>query len=98
MHKHSLVGFVSALGIALGSTGAMAGGWNDDDCGYCGRGYSSYYAPPAASCLRAAGLLCPASGVLRAARLQLLHARPSPYGYYAPRYRYGYGVSATGLW
>jgi hypothetical protein len=48
MHNRSLAGFISALGIALGSTGAMAGGWNDDDCDYCGRGYSSYYAPPVA--------------------------------------------------
>jgi hypothetical protein len=95
MHKHSLVGFVSTLGIALGSTGAMDGGWNDDDCDYCGRGYSSYYAPPAAYAYAPPIYYAPPP-VYYAPPVYSYYAPPVAYGNYAPRYRYNYGYQPRG--
>jgi hypothetical protein len=91
MHKHLFVGFVSALGIALGSTGALAGGW-DDDCDDCGRAYSSYYyyAPRPAYAYAPPVYYAPPP-VYYAPRVYSYYAPPVAYGYYAPRYGYNYG-------
>jgi hypothetical protein len=68
----------------------MAGGWNDDDCGYCGRGYSSYYAPPAAYAYAPPVYYAPPP-VYYAPRVYSYYVPPVAYGYYAPRYGYNYG-------
>ena len=89
MHKHLFVGFVSALGIALGSTGALAGGW-DDDCDDCGRAYSSYYyyAPRPAYAYAPPVYYAPPP-VYYAPRFYSYYV--PPVAYYAPRYGYNYG-------
>jgi hypothetical protein len=94
MHKHLLVGFVSTLGIALGSTGALAGGW-DDDCDHCGRASTYYYAPRPAYAYAPPVYYAPPP-VYYAPRVYSYYVPPVAYGYYAPRYGYSYGYRARG--
>jgi hypothetical protein len=85
MHRHGLLGLASALGIALGSTGALAGGWNDDDY--------SYYAPPPAYAYAPPVYYAPPP-VYYPRPVYSYYAPPYAYGYYRPRYfgprYYGY--------